>query len=68
MTATNKLNAVKLALSNEELRNWYETEHNVTAESFNTANVNQYGMGGLGDIADQIVADGIERAIINKTA
>lgn len=66
MTRVKKIDAVKLALKNEELRNWYETEHNVTAESFNTANVNQYGMGGIGDLADQIISDAIDRGIITE--
>jgi hypothetical protein len=66
MTAISKIDAVKLALNNDELRNWYATEHNLTVESFTTANVNQYGMGGLGDMADQIISDAIEHNIINQ--
>ena len=64
MQNTNKLDAVKMALKNEELRDWYATEHNLTADKFSTQNVNVYGTGGLGDIADQIISDAVNNGVL----
>ena len=52
-----KLDAVLTALSVPHIAEWYETEHNTTAEDFNARNVSIYGLTGKGYIADLILAD-----------
>lgn len=55
---SDKLQAVKAVLSsNTTIRDWYATEHNLTADMLTVESVRTYGTGGHGDLADQILED-----------
>jgi len=58
MNAITKFEKVIIALeANEEIRDWYATEHGLTADMLTEQNVKVYGRGGFGDLADMILQE-----------
>lgn len=51
-----------------ETRHWYTTqvETPVTIDDFTTFNVREYGLTGMGELADEIIAAGVDAGIITK--
>ena len=67
-TASGKRDAVQAYLSaSETAREWYATEHNVTADDFTAANVKTYGYGpdAMGGLADLILADAVSDGFLS---
>jgi len=63
----NKLDPVKKCLTNyPDIAKWYEAEFGITLTSFTAANINVYGTGGMGDIADSIIDDMMNEEELRK--
>lgn len=61
-----KLRAVLKVLEEDaELRAWYADEHQVFAGDFTVPNVSEYGLDGMGEAADQIIADGQDVGVLS---
>ena len=56
---TTKLAAVRYVLgASTQIAGWYRIHHAVSADAFTAQNVHEYGDGGMGELADCIIADG----------
>lgn len=63
--STKKLAAVQKVLRNDAgMASWYADEHEVNQDSFTVQNVREYGLDGMGTLADQIIADGEDVGIL----
>ncbi len=63
--STKKLAAVRKILNTDAgMAAWYADQHEVHACDFTVQNVREYGLDGLGEIADQIIADGEDAGIL----
>lgn len=56
----------KILAANTEIAEWYDEQHNVTADDLTHQNVREYGVSGYGEIADQILRDGIDHGVITN--
>jgi hypothetical protein len=63
---SNRVELVLRALTDPEIGSWYLEQHGVIPEMITASSVRSYGLAGLGEIASQIIADGIEAGVISK--
>ncbi len=63
-----KLEIVKTCLQSPELLEWYTTEHGLNVEELTAQSVRTYGMGGHGNLADMIIADGVKAGLVPQEA
>ena len=62
-----KLEAVQRVLRfSDKIREWCTKEHSIYFDDFDNQNVEDYEPGGYGDLADKIIARGIEENIIEE--
>lgn len=62
-----KLEAVQRVMRfSEKIRLWCTDEHSVYFDDFDPYNVNDYEEGGFGELADQIITEGIKESIIDE--
>lgn len=62
-----KLEAVQKVLRfSDSIREWCEGENSVYFDDFDEQNVDDYGSGGYGDLADGIIERGIEENLIEE--
>jgi hypothetical protein len=65
MIKTYKIDVVLLAWDrSKEIRDWYSTDYDISRDDFTTANVREYGLDGLGEIADSIIGSAVENGSI----
>ena len=63
-----KLEAVQKVLRFSNLiREWCENEQNVYFDDFDEQNVQDYDPGGFGDIADEVIEQGIDKEILDES-
>ncbi len=62
-----KLEAVqKILRFSDNIREWCEQEKNVYFDDFDSENVNIYGEGGYGELADEIIEKGVKEGFIEE--
>lgn len=62
-----KLEAVQRVLRfSNTIREWCEKEHKIFFDDFDNENVENYEPGGLGDLADAIIEDGVNESILDE--
>lgn len=63
-----KLEAVQKVLRfSNIIREWCENEYNVYFDDFDEQNVQNYDSGGYGDLADEIIEQGIDEEILDES-
>lgn len=62
-----KLEAVQRVLRfSNTIREWCENKHKVYFDDFDNDNVDNYDPGGLGELADAIIEDGLNENILDE--
>ena len=62
-----KLEAVQRVMRfSDRIRTWVENERSVYFDDFDEQNVADYETGGYGELADQIIAKGLEEDILDE--
>ncbi len=62
-----KLEAVQRVMRfSEKIHKWCTDEHSIYFDDFDPYNVNDYEEGGLGELADEIISQGIKECIIDE--
>lgn len=62
-----KLDTVlKVLRDSQTIAEWYREQFDLSAAAFTPDNVKAHGMGGLGDIADQILNEGLDEGVISQ--
>jgi hypothetical protein len=62
-----KLEAVQRVIRfSEKILQWCTDEHSVYFDDFDPYNVNDYEEGGFGELADEIISEGIKENIIDE--
>ena len=62
-----KLEAVQRVMRfSNKIREWCTDEHSVYFDDFDPYNVDDYEEGGFGELADEIIVQGIKESIIDE--
>ena len=62
-----KLEAVQRVLRfNDRIREQVQSEHSVFFDDLDEQNVDDYGPGGYGELADKIIAEGVQENILDE--
>jgi hypothetical protein len=63
--ATAKLDLVRRAFASAEITRWYSEQHDAYAADFTVSNVHEYGLNGLGELADSVIQDAYELGVLH---